>query len=248
MRYAVFEISPEVTASDVDRLLGLLADHIDNYAGPDRNCRKLFTAWARQWLKVVTALYETTKAMAPAFEEAARAAVPGLSDNLYNVAAERVTNHIAELLSPDSLNLIEWGARWAVYEAEGLRLWPEWAGCEVNRRSVYRGLWKALKEGSGCSDLGLGRPENGGWHPTIEGLASDVWVWVSDNAGLIFKTQQPGVPIGARLKARAYFTAKSWKTSQLRVRRKFQQPTSNLDPWDIPLDYEFHNKSYPAAA
>ena len=247
LRLCCFEDFPEATSLEMDGVFDLLAEHITDYPGVDRfagkhrfQYRQAFVTWMREWVKSIFALYQQVREMAPAFAEAARAAVPGQPDELYVTAAERVVGHVPELLAPNPPDLQVWGEEWAGFEADGLRRFiNEWAPDQVIHKSIYRGLWEGLKSGTGCSGLGCGFDKKTGFNPLLQDLSNAVWGWAFDNAGLLVKTQQPGALMAGRLKERARFMAMDWKQSTIRSREKYGDPlTIGVDPWDVPADWE----------
>jgi len=215
LRDVIYAVSPTVTASDASRVLHWLDGNIDTYRSRHRNGRRAFKKWAVTWIRFVTGIILVVREMAPALTAAAEAAVPGLSSGDYALAAKRVENHVVELLNTDVQSLLEWAKDKAVYEIRGLAEWPNWYQCDINRRCVYKGLWRCLNQ---CGGLGLGESDDEGRNSVIETLASDVWLWSYENAGTL---AEGPVPPGARLLERAYWVARQWKTNQLRDKKDF---------------------------
>lgn len=207
---AIFAVSPSLTATDTETILEDLAAHLDDYGGSDRRGRETFTRWALAWVKLRAGLIVKTRDLAPKLIEAAAAAVPGLSADQYSVAAGRVAlNRSAELMRDDTPDdVLGWASEWVVLEARGLAAWSEWVQSDMLRRCVYKGLWRVLCQ---CADLGLGESD-------VESLSSDVWLWAHENAADL---AQGPVPVGARLRERAYWLGKQWRLGRTRAKKRF---------------------------
>ncbi len=77
------------------------------------------------------------------------------------------------------------------------------------RKAVYEGFWSILRE---CTDLMDDE--------TIPALESDVWTWVFENMDSILT--QGAASISTRLHAKAYWSARTFKTLRLRDKLRFR--------------------------
>jgi hypothetical protein len=82
-----------------------------------------------------------------------------------------------------------------------------------HRKAVYAGIWDVLQ---GCMDLCPGQPGFYRVADVAEEIAADVWMWVAANVDKLLK---PGsASLANRLRARAEWQVRAWKTDRLRHR------------------------------
>lgn len=108
-------------------------------------------------------------------------------------------------------------------EAEAIAAVPGWVS--KYRKVVYKGIWSVL---GGCLDLGVGSFQGGVtfadgstsklWHPTVEEIASEVWLWMYQDA---YDLATSPVPISSRLYGKAEKQAIKWRTERIEERRLF---------------------------
>jgi hypothetical protein len=206
-----YEVSATLTAMDAERVLDLLAANLDKYTEP-AHCER-FQKWAVEWVQRLAGLTVNLKQMIPSLTESADS-VPGTDSRECQRCAHSVLNSIDKYDgAPDDLEGLKvWASNRAQREALNSQAFMEWY--QLHRNAVYRGLWDVLE---GCSDLGLGMPDDNGINETVESLASDTWRWIADHVEEFLK---PGVPLHFRLRALARKTARFWKVERLRERSK----------------------------
>jgi hypothetical protein len=134
------------------------------------------------------------------------------------------------------------------------RAFIEWAQPQIIRErnliaimrqhesAARKGLWRVLRE---CADLGLVDRNPGTTGPQenliVETLLSEIWIWCWEHFDELLT---PGpAKLSTRINERASYTAKEWKTQQIRSRKKF----SDLDEADL-LPTDFHAERLSAAA
>jgi hypothetical protein len=91
-----------------------------------------------------------------------------------------------------------------------------------HEKVIYAGLWSVMK---GQEDLAEDTLE-----ADVRSLFIDMWIWMLENLDSLLT---PGTAtISTRLYTRAMWTAQSWKTTQLRYRRRFVSYDEHLAALD----------------
>lgn len=103
------------------------------------------------------------------------------------------------------------------HEAEAIATVPRWV--RQFRRLVYKAIWSTL---GGCLDLGVGAfnpvvvHSDGSvsalWHPVVEEIAGEVWLWVFQDA---YDLATSSVPISVRLWHKARKQAIKWREERI---------------------------------
>lgn len=206
---SIYQAAPGIDVFDHQRILELLARNMDaSFVGKED--RRSFNRWALEWTQRAARLTAHVKAMRPALELAAQSVFPfeahELDDLLINVS-RNIDQYRGEL--EDATSLAAWATDYMKQSANGVVAFYTWI--KKHRRSIRSGLWSVMKR---CGDLIPGQP---GTHKIIgamDELESDVWFWVRDHAVELLR---PGsATLKTRLRARAAFIARAWKSKRLR--------------------------------
>lgn len=203
---AIYSV-PGITVFDARRVMEQLERHLNDFLGIDhfKEFRKVTTAWVTRQAQLVIVLRELLQ-----------------TTNDYNPT--RLFNELPNYSGAVSVTALnEWAYRIKLTDAHAKAEIPAWV--DQYRKVVYSGIWYVLKD---CMDLGVGgyapvvRHEDGQesrlFHPVVEEIASDVWLWVYKEAFLLVNS---AVPLHIRLWHKARRTALIWKLNRLADRRTF---------------------------
>jgi hypothetical protein len=79
-----------------------------------------------------------------------------------------------------------------------------------HQKAIYAGIWSVLRGQSDLAEESLAAE--------VQCLSNDVWLWVIENLEDLLA---PGTAkVGTRLRAKAFWVARSWKTQRLRSRKR----------------------------
>ena len=209
---AIHESAPSLDSRDKERIIGhCLADRLDTYGGPED--REAFRVWAVEWVTRFARLTELVKAMLPALTALA-ATVPASSD--HQNAAARVLYRLDEYTGPidDTEALSEWTSARAITEAQNAVTLRDWMA--EHNSAVRRGVIDVL---SSCSGLGI-QDEHGAFNEdVVDELCRDTWTAIAERVGEFSQTGT--ATLAQRLRAKARFTARAWKSKQLEDRATY---------------------------
>jgi hypothetical protein len=213
---AIYRTAGAVNALDADYILRQLAESMEeHYAGQEH--RKVFRAWAIEWVKRMACLTSQVKSMEQALIDEAAESQPDLGRGEIGTAAFLVLRrlHLYPGDQSDLARLSQWAKAYAVKWASALRGFLQWR--EAHKCAVFDGIWEVLLD---CEGLGPSEA-------VVNELAQNVWHWAYENADALI---EPGAPIIFRLKERAYWVARAWKTDRLRDRDDFVSLSGETAP------------------
>jgi len=202
MRNVIRHTSSALTSADIGRIIQCFKKRLDDYLVV--NDAEMFRTMAATRVKRLAKITERLTSI-----------LPNLCLGDYDLTARSVLWNVNDYQgSEDDVDAVtDWATVSLARSTAGLAAFYTWR--RQHRKAVYRGLWDTLQ---GCLDLGVGDIDPSHPNPVIEELASEVWLWTLKNASRLL---EPEVPVHKRLRGRARFVARAWKTKRLRERERF---------------------------
>lgn len=210
LRKAILEV-PGVTDEDTTRILSQLDERLSEFKqlGKMASFRPVVIDWVRRQAQLSVKLRELLQ-QSHCFNPTLLFGVLPTYDGEVNVDSLRV-----------------WAESAKRREVEAIAEVPEWV--PKFRRLVYKAIWSIL---GSCLDLGVGgfHPvivySDGSasilWHPVVEEIAAEVWLWVFENA---YDLATSTTPIPVRLWGKARKQAIKWRSERIENLKMFVSQT-----------------------
>ena len=220
---------PGITVFDHQRILEQLAARLNDPEFLDAPHFRDFRTAAVAFAKRQAELTVKIKVLMPELSTVA-ANVPGCRNfgHVATMTYQRTPEFTGDVNDADALQA--WTTKVVKLEAEAVVALAGWI--EKHRKAVLAGIWEVL---AGCLDLGI----DGGAHGRnflADELAAQVWRWAAYHADDLLNSP---VPVHLRLREKAHWTARAWKTARLAEREVHE-------PLDALVDREYRT-AVPAA-